>query len=446
MHSVTDVHEPQRAARPAGSLLGGGRYRLLRRCGVTTGLEFWHAMDRALDREVALTIIDGGATQHGRSSGNEVFARTTALCQVHSPAVAHILDMVDGDSFSAVVAEWVPSVSLEEAASGSPSILGVARAVVELADAMQKVHESDAVLAIGDTPRVRVRVSLGGTAYVAFPGTPACSDHDGDLRGLRHAIRTLAPGVASPDLPLAGGTTAGAMATALRRIVDQPPPPEAPAPAPAPISEEQSAARWDPRQLGPIALTGIAALAVAMFGAIGWLIGTSLADPPVSEAVATSGEPAGDDVAPPPRPLVPVAPGGSAVYSPQQYPDNALASGLAIDGKLETAWSTDTYMQQFPQFKNGVGLTVALPPDTTLRGVWIASPSAGARIEIRTVPPVGGVLEETAVLGAATLQSGVTPIALADSAPHSGLTVWISAQAGSEGSYRTELSEIGFLN
>ncbi|AQA23517.1 putative peptidoglycan flippase MurJ [Rhodococcus sp. MTM3W5.2] len=56
------------------------------------------------------------------------------------------------------------------------------------------------------------------------------------------------------------------------------------------------------------------------------------------------------------------------MYSPQQYPDNALASGLAIDGNLETAWSTDTYMQQFPQFKNGVGLTVALPPDTALRG------------------------------------------------------------------------------
>ncbi|MGW6374517.1 hypothetical protein ACWFRB_00455 [Rhodococcus sp. NPDC055112] len=406
-------------------------------------------MDRVLDREVALTIIDGVSTQLGRSSVNEVFARTVVLGQVRTAAVASVLDMVDGPSFSAVVAEWIPSVSVDEASTGSTSVLGVARAVVELADAMRRFHESGVVLAIGDDGRVRV--SLDGTAYVAFPGTPASSERGGDVRGFCRVVKTLAAGVQGSDaLGLmtrrdGQGVTAVAITDTLQGIVDQPPPPEAPAPAPIPDGEP--ATQWDPRRPGALAaLTGIGVVAVVLLGAIGWLIGTSIADPPTFEAVASAEEPSGNDAPPPPPPLIPVAPGGAAVYSPQQYPDNALASGLAVDGKLETAWSTDTYMQQFPQFKNGVGLTVALPPDTALRGVWIASPTAGARVEIRTLPPVGGALEETAVLGAATLQSGVTPIALAASTPYSGLTVWISAQAGNEGSFRTELSEIGFLS
>ncbi|TJZ80186.1 hypothetical protein FCG67_04735 [Rhodococcus oryzae] len=406
-------------------------------------------MDRVLDREVALTIIDGVSTQLGRSSVNEVFARTVVLGQVRTGAVASVLDMVDGASFSAVVAEWIPSVSVDEASAGSTSVLGVARAVVELADAMRRFHESGVALAIGDAGRVRV--SLDGTAYVAFPGTPASSGRDGDIRGFCRVVHTLAAGLQSPDalglMTRRDGpeVTAVAITDTLQGIVDQPLPPEAP--VPAPIADAEPVMPGDPTRPGALAaFAGIAAVAVVLLGAIGWLIGTSIADPPTFEAVASADETNGDGAPPPPPPLIPVAPGGAAVYSPQQYPDNALASGLAIDGNLETAWSTDTYMQQFPQFKNGVGLTVALPPDTALRGVWIASPSAGARVEIRTLPPVGGALEETTVLGAATLQSGVTPIALVASAPYSGLTVWISAQAGSEGGFRTELSEVGFLS
>ncbi|WP_077040022.1 hypothetical protein [Rhodococcus sp. MTM3W5.2] len=196
-------------------------------------------MDRVLDREVALTIIDGVSTQLGRSSVNEVFARTVALGQVRTAAVASVLDMVDGASFSAVVAEWIPSVSVDEASAGSTSVLGVARAVVELAAAMRGFHESGSVLAIGDSGRVRV--SLDGIAYVAFPGTPASSERDSDIRGFCSVVRTLAAGVQSPDaLGLMTGrdgqeVTAVAITDTLQGIVDQPLPRRIPFPHPSPM-------------------------------------------------------------------------------------------------------------------------------------------------------------------------------------------------------------------
>lgn len=77
--------------------------------------------------------------------------------------------------------------------------------------------------------------------------------------------------------------------------------------------------------------------------------------------------------------------------------------------------------------------------------MWITSPTAGATVEIRTPPTVEGGLERTELLGAATLAPGTTTIAVNDAAAHPGVLVWISGQAGTEFSYRTELAEIGFL-
>ena len=45
-----------------GASIGGGRYRLLVFHGGPPNLQFWQALDTALDRQVALTFVDPDAT------------------------------------------------------------------------------------------------------------------------------------------------------------------------------------------------------------------------------------------------------------------------------------------------------------------------------------------------------------------------------------------------
>ena len=44
-----------------GATIGGGRYRLLVFHGGPPNLQFWQALDTALDRQVALTFVDPDA-------------------------------------------------------------------------------------------------------------------------------------------------------------------------------------------------------------------------------------------------------------------------------------------------------------------------------------------------------------------------------------------------
>ncbi|TQF74820.1 hypothetical protein FK531_01675 [Rhodococcus spelaei] len=445
------VVEPSRVLCP-GAVLLDGRYRLLAPCGGVDGLEFWHATDLAVGREVALTIVASGTDP---SESAEMFGRTIWLCRIRSAAVARILDMVGTDSLSLVVAEWIPSVSLREAVGGETSPSGAARAATALAEAVAEAHELGTVLSLDGASRVRV--SLDGAAYLAFPGTRANARPEVDLHGLGRVLGALTSGSLDtaplpegtpPELSTAiaellrPGTTTTAAATA-DTLADVT---ETARAAAATVVTPADADTMSPRRLA--ILSAAAVTTVLVLGTIGWLIGTAAVTSPDPEApglaavlpVATAAaEPA-------PPPAVPVIPVGASVFSPQQFPDNSADAGLAIDANFATGWSTDSYRQQFPAFKNGVGLVVALPPDTVTRAVWIVSSTPGARVEIRTPPPPGGRLEDTTVLGEGVLGPRDTTIALRDAGPASGLLVWISGLTGVEGSYHADLAEIGFTS
>ncbi|MFE3289591.1 hypothetical protein [Rhodococcus sp. NPDC059234] len=441
--------------RCPGVVLAGGRYRLLASCGGVDGLEFWHAMDLVVDREVALTIADPSADP---GEFAEMFARTIWLCRIRSDAVARILDMTDMDSLSVVVTEWIPSVSLREAVAGETSPSGAARATAPLAEAVAEAHELGTVLSLDGASRVRV--SIDGVAYLAFPGTRANARPAVDLHGLGRVLYALTSGSLDTE-PLPEGTppelsaaivelltpgtatTAASTAETLAGVTERA---RAAAEAAAASVASTEGDTMSPRRLA--ILSAAAVTTVLVLGAIGWLIGTASVKSPDPEApglaaplsaVTTAAEPA-------PPPEVPVIPIGASVFSPQQFPDNSADAGLAIDANFATAWSTDTYRRQFPEFKNGVGLVVTLPPDTVTRAVWIVSSTPGARVEIRTPPPPGGQLEDTTVLGEGVLGPRDTTIALRDARPMSGLLVWISGLTGAEGSYRADLAEVGFTS
>ncbi|MFC7446931.1 hypothetical protein [Rhodococcus daqingensis] len=429
----------------------------------------WRAMDLAYSREVALTVVIPPAPLPGNENpvADAMFTHTISLCRLRSVGIARIFDMVADGSLAAVVAEWIPSVSVDEALRGQVSSIGAARAVAGLAAVTRDAHDIGRALSLDD--RARIRIAMDGTAYLAFPGSMPSATPAGDVRGLGSLLRALVAGgwptqridgtgsqprvppetpselreviskALSPGTPINAGEIAAVLAAA--SVDSATVAATAAPPVPQPSQEH---GRIEPRRLAILSAAAVAT--VAALGAIGWAIGTSVgrpADAPVEEVTTAASAP--PETGPPP-PLVPVLPVNATVVSPQQFPDNAATAGLAIDANPASVWSTDSYWQQFPVFKNGVGLSVRLPVDSALRAVWIQSPTPGGRVEIRTPIAPGGTLEDTVVLGDAVLAEGVTPIVLRDERPHSELTVWMPALAGTDGNYRTEIGEIGFLD
>ena len=164
-----------------GATIGAGRYRLLVFHGGPPNLQFWQALDTALDRQVALTFIDPDAAL----SDDELQAildRTLRLSRVESPGVARILDVANTGSGGLIVSEWIRGGSLQEVAETSPSPIGGARAMQTLAAAAEQAHRSGVALSI-DHPG-RVRVSVEGDVALAFPATMPDATPEDDIRGI----------------------------------------------------------------------------------------------------------------------------------------------------------------------------------------------------------------------------------------------------------------------
>lgn len=204
--NAPDAPAPTAAAQPLrgprlvpGAAVAGGRYRLISHCGQSRGLQFWHARDINLDRDVALTFVDAeqlaeptaaGEAPSAQGEGPQaVLTRTLRIGGLHSAGAARVLDVIRGSSGGIVVSEWVTGSSLAEVAATSPSPIGAARAVRALAAAAEAAHRTGGALSI-DSP-ARIRVSTNGDAVLAFPGTLAGDDRASDVRGLGAVLYAL---------------------------------------------------------------------------------------------------------------------------------------------------------------------------------------------------------------------------------------------------------------
>lgn len=139
-----------------------------------------------------------------------------------------------------------------------------------------------------------------------------------------------------------------------------------------------------------------------------------------------------------------VQPEGVAVFSPQGTPDGAANARLVLDGNPATVWSTDAYFQPFPSLKNGVGLMVTLPEATRLTDVWINSPTPGTTVEIRSAASSNPTLDQTQIIGNATLGSGVTEIPVNSDNPTRNVLVWITGLSNTNGSNQSRIADVGF--
>ncbi len=171
-----------------GASIGGGRYRLLVFHGGPPNLQFWQALDTALDRQVALTFVDPDAVLSDEDL-QEILDRTLRLSRIESPGIARILDVANTGSGGLVVSEWIRGGSLQEVAETTPSAIGGARAMQTLAGAAEQAHRSGVAMSI-DHPS-RVRVSIEGDVALAFPATMPDATPEDDIRGIGAALYAL---------------------------------------------------------------------------------------------------------------------------------------------------------------------------------------------------------------------------------------------------------------
>ncbi|MGH3899150.1 MAG: hypothetical protein ACRDTA_13090, partial [Pseudonocardiaceae bacterium] len=163
--------------------------------------------------------------------------------------------------------------------------------------------------------------------------------------------------------------------------------------------------------------------------------------------VVAGPSPAEQPVAPvePPTPLALVRVKNLAVYDPsgRGRPDHQKDVGKLLDGNPNTGWSTDSYRQQFPVYKKGLGVMLSFERSVAAASVTVISPSPGTVLEIRTAASPTAELAETTLVGTATLGGGSTLIPLRSVPATRYLLVWITELAGGGNRNQSKLSEVG---
>jgi putative peptidoglycan lipid II flippase len=480
-----------------GASIARGRYRLLVFHGGAPHLQFWQALDTALDRQVALTFVDPDGALSDEQV-REILSRTMRLSRVDKLGIARVLDVVHTGTGGLVVTEWIRGGSLQEVADTSPSAVGAARAMQTLAAAAEAAHHAGVALSV-DHPG-RVRVSIEGDVVLAFPATMPDASPEDDIRGIGAALYALLvnrwplpesgmrsemapaprdatgqpvePSSIDRDIPfqisaaathsiqvdgirsaatllnlLQQATAVADRTELLSPLPDPPPAPARPARARPPAQEEAQARVRRRRVLTIWIGAGAAVLVVAllvmasvlsrMFGDVGGLDKDRLGLNAPSESSSSSASSAAGSV---------VKPVSASVFSPGGQGDNPGQAGLAIDGDPTTAWETDTYHDPvpFPAFKSGVGLLLQLPKPTVVGAVTVNLASTGTKIQIRSsATSTPAKLDDTTALTyPVSMQPGHNSIPVKASLPTSYLLVWISTLGTTNGESRSGIADV----
>jgi hypothetical protein len=465
----------------------------------------WRARDGQLRRDVALTVLVGDPQDGPRAqAARRTLERAAHAAAFHHPATARVLDVLSlGNGISPgegllgiIVADWSTGTDLIDVIAEHPlPAANAARLLEPLASAVERAHHAGLVLGV-DHPQ-RIRVGTDGMLRLAFPGPlPEAVPRD-DVKGLGAILYLLLTG----RWPLPGGPEAIPTAPVTPDGSIVPPhalagfiPPELSTVAIRSLEDTQiggihtsatllaildEAARSAERTefLGPVAeptddgaeggpvwttrppvhdksrrrklAIGVTALAVAVVGILAWL-GTLLIDffgedtgSDGSTVVVEQPTPSdGNSPLPAPKPAGPLQPASIEVFNVDGTPDNPRRAGFATDGDPGTEWRTDTYKQQFPALKPGVGLMASFAESAKFASIVIDSPSPNTVVQIRSAPSGEPTLDDTKVIGEATLQGGKTEIKLANAEPTQYILVWIT-QLG-DGN-KSALGEVQFI-
>ncbi len=408
------------------------------------------------------------------------------------------------DVLGAAVTVWVSGRSLAEAVGeGMLKPLAAARAVAPLAAAAEEAHRHGFVLGC-DHPQ-RVRITPDGRARVCFALPRPDTQPADDVRGLGAVLFTLLTSrwplsgadAARAGLPAADRTAAGGVeppsavrpgvpveldavatgtlgpesasghvhtAAAVRRLLDQavteddrhalfPPVRDGLPSAPDDVWQDPGAAApTDParRRRLRMALTTLAVAVAVVLGYVGVQVTSLFADASGPQIVVEAQDP-GSGPAPPADGGTGAAPAGgparvadTAVVDFVGDSDNANRVSRAVDGDPTTFWDTDTYNQQFPALKPGIGIMASFASAVQLSELTVTSPSPGTVVEVRSAPSADATLEETELITEATLDDGDTTIALDGSPTVEHVLVWITELSDRDGRFASAINEVAF--
>lgn len=502
----TEPRSPSGAGNPlvAGATIASDRIRLLLFYGESAHLQFWQAADTITGQHLAVTVVDPENVLP-TATVDAILSRTARLRGIESPSVATVIDVGRDYCGGVVVSEWIRGATLKEVANTSPSPIGVADAVLSLAEAAEAGHRAGVTLSI-DHP-ARIRVSVDGRAVLAFPATMPNATPRDDLRGIGAVMYALLlnrwpfeseavrkdwqptatdprgriqePAAVNPRIPFLVSSTAAALvhdgenirsATTITTLLRE-------ASAEAKTSADPNVTRELPdlsvsgryaafRNFGPAeraeyarrqllktclgtAAAIVLVLLISFATTISHVVGT------FDNKVAMNGDKLGlQQTAPSPSTtpsLVAANPGTvkvlrAAVFSPGGAPDSPGSAGLAIDGDPATAWSTDTYFDPvpFPEFKDGVGLLLQLAEPTSLSAVTVDLNSSGTVVQIRaSASATPAKLSDTTELSPpAALQPGHHVIPVTTSTPTTFVLFWISTLGTTGGKSHSDISEL----
>lgn len=467
------------------------------------GAQLWRARDGQLRRDVALTVLigdPGDAT--AAQSASRTLERAAHAARLTHPGMARVLDVLSlGSGVSAtegllgiVVADWSQGTDLIDLIAEHPlPPVTAARLLEPLASAVELAHHTGLVLGV-DHPQ-RIRVTPEGSLRLAFPGPlPEATLRD-DVKGLGAILYLLLTGTwALPGGPegIAGSprrqdgnvvppnalrlqvphqlsevavrslqdTSVGGIRTSstLIGVLDQVAGADEETDHLQPVGgagrpEDDDGTVWTTRP--PVRdqarrrklLVGVSVLAVATIGVLAWigtmLVGLFSDDGAGSGPTVVASQPAeqgGAPNPPPPQPAAPISPASVAEFNVKGKPDDAKRARNAADSNPKTAWKTDVYKQQFPALKPGIGLMASFAETVQFATVGIDSPSDGTVIEIRSAPSEKPKLDETKIIGTATLAAGHTEIQLNNAEPTQFVLVWIKTLGNGNVSEIVELS------
>ncbi len=394
----------------AGTTIAGGRIRLLICYGDAPHLQFWQAADTLTGQHLAVTVVDS-ENALPTATVDAILSHTADLRGIDSPGLARVIDVGRDRCGGVVVSEWTRGATLKEVADTTPSPIGVADAVLSLAETADVVHGAGLALSI-DHPE-RIRISVDGRVVLAFPATMPNTTPRDDLRGIGAVMygllvnrwplrgeaattdwesveidaegRIQEPAVLNSRVPFLISSTAaglvrdgdgirsaktistllreasdeaknGATPSATRRLVLPPPP-----------GCYASFRNFGPTERAEYARRQLLKICLGTAAAVILLVLMNFATT-ISRIVGTFDTNAtldanklGLQTTPPmpasPSPLAatpPVGPAGTvkplkaSVFSPGGSADSPNSAGMAIDGDPATAWSTDTYVDAQP--------------------------------------------------------------------------------------------------
>jgi hypothetical protein len=481
------THRPGPPWPTPGALVGPGRYRLLSEIGRDDrcAVQLWRGRDLVLDRDVALTLFiaapqDPGAVRLLHAA----VARALRSARLEAAGAVRVLDVLEpdarfGPTVAVVVAEWTRGRGLVELLDDRLPPPSVAAGILApLAGAVDAAHSAGLILGC-DHPH-RIRVTPDRQARLAFPGPlPATRSHD-DIRGLGAMLYLLltgywplpggpsglptaplqpdgspiSPTKLRPGVPVelstlalrcladpgTGGVHTGA---AVRQVLELTASNADDLNGPSQPVDPERARRVRRTKLS-LAMAALVAATLLILGYAGIQVMSVFVNTGGTPLVVASSPPSKQPV-PPVAMASPVRVKSLAVYDPsgRGQPDHQNDVGKLLDGNPNTGWSTDTYRQQFPTYKKGLGVMLSFEAPVSAAAVTVISPSPGTVLEIRTAASPEAPLDETTLVGTATLGRGSTRIPLRAGPPTRHLLVWITELAGGGDRNQSKLSEIG---